>query len=207
MRQLRLTKDISAVSYTVVGAFFLALIVGLVAKNPFATVLVRAFVSALLFGALVYAGVWMLKRYIPELVMSNARRKNIEAGAGEKENPVPLTEFDEKNSEQDLPVQFKSEDEHASAGDTEGGLEAGAFSGMTEEKGEGNLAGEDDSLPSLDGLFSDEVKPLPDYQSEAAPPPSRKKGENIAIGNFRIPFEPETLAKAIKKVMSQDEGR
>ena len=85
MRQLRLTKNISAVLYTGICAFFLTLIVGLVVKNPFGTVLVRAFVSALLFGALVYAGVWMLKRYIPEIEMSDRRGKKIDGGVMEKE--------------------------------------------------------------------------------------------------------------------------
>jgi len=207
MRNLRLTKDINAVLYTVIGAFFLALIIGLVVKNPFGTVLMRAFLSALLFGALVYAGVWMLKRYIPELEASAMGGKMIDGGAEEKEKSVPVTEHEENDTEYGLQKQENAEDKYPEAGDTDGGLEAGTHTVTTQETGEANAAREDDSLPSLDGLFMDEEKVPFDYQTELEPTPSRKKGEKIELGNFRIPYEPETLAKAIKKVMSQDERR
>ncbi|MBN2324215.1 MAG: hypothetical protein JXQ30_10805 [Spirochaetes bacterium] len=205
MRQPGFTKEVGAVCYTVIGAFFLALIVGLVVKNPFATVLVRAFVCAFLFGGLVYAGMWMLKRYIPELELADKRKKIIEEA--EKESPVPFTEYTDKDSGRGFPEQKPQEGGNASAADTEDGLEERAGGEMRDETGAVNAAGEDDSLPSLDGLFTDEAKTIPDYQTEAEPSPSRKKGEPIKVGNFRIPYEPETLAKAIKKVMSQDEGR
>ncbi len=207
MRNLRLTKDINSVLYTVIGAFFLALIIGLVVKNPFGTVLMRAFLSALLFGALVYAGVWMLKRYIPEWETSDRGGKKIDGGVGEKEKSVPVTEHEENYTEHGLQEQENEEDKYPEAGDTDGGLDAGTYAVMTQEAGEANAAREDDSLPSLDELFVDEEKVPSDYQTEPKPTSSRKKGEKIELGDFRIPYEPETLAKAIKKVMSQDERR
>ena len=208
MGKLRLTKDTSAVLYTVIGAFFIALIVGLVVKNPAGTVLARAFVSALLFGGLVYAGMWMLKRYIPEWEASVNRGGKTEGEAGEKESHAPATEADTNASNHVLPEQKQAEVKYPAAVATDDVHEAGTDTVTAEEAVETGADPENDSLPSLDGLFADEAQPLPDYQPEpASKQEPRQVGEKIALGNFRIPYEPETLAKAIKKVMSQDEGK
>jgi len=78
----------------------------------------------------------------------------------------------------------------------------------------------DDALPSLDSLFEndDEEKGAggkgaldeKGFVPEGAPlskawEEKKKSGDVIRIGNVRIPNEPEVLAKAIKKLMKQDQ--
>jgi hypothetical protein len=68
------------------GAFALSLIIGLVSKKPFGIAVGRAFLSSLLFGAIVAGGVLLLRRFIPDLgSMIDPYRKNTEPEAGDAE--------------------------------------------------------------------------------------------------------------------------
>ena len=74
--------------------------------------------------------------------------------------------------------------------------------GMSEENGEV------EDLPSLDKLYQEhEEESVPDIGMPGIGLKDKTKvgGDYIEVGNARIPFEPEVLAKAVKKVMKQDE--
>jgi len=76
--------------------------------------------------------------------------------------------------------------------------------GGAEENGNGIV----EDLPSLDKLYDEhEQVSVPDITMPDTGPKSKSKavGDYIEIGNARIPFEPEVLAKAVKKVMKEDE--
>lgn len=76
------------------GAFVLSLFIGLVSKKPFGIALGRAFLSSLLFGAIIAGGVMLLRRFIPDLgsmVDQNRRSDEPEAGDAETGRLVDYT--------------------------------------------------------------------------------------------------------------------
>ena len=54
-------------AYIVTGSFFLSLIIGFIAGNPGGIVVMRAFLSAILFGVIFQGGLYILRKYIPEI--------------------------------------------------------------------------------------------------------------------------------------------
>ena len=76
--------------------------------------------------------------------------------------------------------------------------------GNAEENGNGVF----EDLPSLDRLYEEhEHVSVPDIGPSDIGSKAKSKavGDYIEVGNARIPFEPEVLAKAVKKVMKEDE--
>jgi hypothetical protein len=213
MRRRVLQKDTKTVLYTFIGAFAMSLLVGLIRQNPFAVVFMRAFIAALLFGALVYAVMWVLKRYIPEIAVAAEWGTSREDAAVEATTGFDSTPGDEgvilgssgivSDKDEGLPEIAGEKSEEAGIGapgvEIEGDLDTEPKEEASAEKG---------TLPSLDGLFEDEKETVPDFETEPQPKSGvMQKGDQITLGKFQIPFEPEILAKAIKKVMSEDEGR
>jgi hypothetical protein len=202
-----MTKDKKNILYTVIGAFFLSFVIGLSTRNPFGIIVFRALVSAVLFGALIYCGVWVLKRYVPQVETAVVREKQAET-EGKKAEPEAAFRMDDTVTAAAASFEGEKPGEPLEAlASMEGGeTETAALNGT--KPGASIDSGEAGSLPSLESLFLDEEDTVPDYVSEPEPKPdSRRHDDHISVGSFRIPYEPETLAKAIKKVMSQDEGR
>ncbi|HUT66042.1 MAG TPA: hypothetical protein VMZ05_07825 [Spirochaetota bacterium] len=212
-----MTKDTKRAFYTFIGAFFLSMLVGLITQNPFGIILMRASISAILFGVLVYGGIWLLKHYIPEIELVPAAA-NV-AGKIEQETRFDFAVKDE--DEESGGKSYRAPEQAAGsvmdAG--EGGVSSARSSarsgaksvdvrGEPEGEPDNEPASEKDALPSLDGLFEEEEGPVPDLEAEPQPKSdSRVQGDQTTLGKYRIPYDPKTLAKAIKKVMSQDEGR
>jgi hypothetical protein len=202
-----MTKDTKRALYTFIGAFLFSLLVGLITQNPFGIILMRASISAILFGVLVYGGMWLLKHYIPEI--ESVPAANV---AGKIEHFAAKDEDEEFGGKS-----YGASDQAAgSLMDAKEGPVSSALSGAKsvdvsgEPEGEpdNGPASEKDALPSLDGLFEEEEGPVVDLETEPQPKSdSRVHGDQITLGKYRIPYEPEILAKAIKKVMSEDEGR
>lgn len=187
-----MTKDTKRAFYTFIGAFLFSLMVGLITQNPFGIIIMRASISAILFGVLVYGGMWLLKHYIPEI---------------EQE-----TRFDFAPKGEDEEFGGKSygapEQAAGSVMDAKEGGKSVDVRGEPEGEPDNEPAIEKDALPSLDGLFEEEEGPVVDLETEPQPKSnSRAHGDQITLGKYRIPYEPEILAKAIKKVMSEDETR
>jgi len=207
-----MTKDTKRVFYTFIGAFFLSLLVGLITQNPFGIILMRASISAILFGVLVYGGIWLLKHYIPEIESVPAAAKM----AGKIEPFAPKGEDEESGGKSYRATEGVSGSVMDAKEDAVSSAKSGARSGARNVDVRGEPEGEPDNepaiekdaLPSLDGLFEEEEGPVVDLEAEPQPKSdSRVQGDQITIGKYRIPYEPETLAKAIKKVMSEDETR
>lgn len=231
MDKLNLNKDHKATMFSALGAFILSMLIGLISGNPAAVVFVRALISALLFSAVVFGGLYLLRRYIPELQTSSEEAVSAEdADAGSRIDysvegesvegpPVPFEESEEFPAEEGAgplaPVTAVDSSEFA-AGDVDeagalmaAGLEGASLNdldeitlGMSEENGEV------EDLPSLDKLYEEhEQESVPDIGTPEIGLKDKTKvgGDYIEVGNARIPFEPEVLAKAVKKVMKQDE--
>jgi len=201
-----MTKDTKRAFYSFLGAFFLSLLVGMITQNPFGIILMRAFISAILFGVLVYGGVWLLKHYIPEIEPAVVLAAAKDAGKIELETGL---DFTVKGEDEEFGSKSYRMPEEAS-GTAMDAVDGGGIDVRKEPKGspDNEPASEKDSLPSLNGLFDEEEGPVPDLEKEPQPKSSsRVKGDEITLGKYRIPYEPEILAKAIKKVMSEDERK
>jgi hypothetical protein len=75
-----------ALLFIVGGAFVLSLFIGLVSKKPLGIALGRAFLSSVLFGAIIAGGALLLRRFIPDLgSMVDLNRKGEEPEAGDAE--------------------------------------------------------------------------------------------------------------------------
>jgi hypothetical protein len=79
---------------------------------------------------------------------------------------------------------------------------------ITLDSGDEDGNGDVEELPSLDKLYEEhEQVSVPDIGTSdiASSNKSKAVGDFIEVGDARIPFEPEVLAKAVKKVMKEDE--
>lgn len=256
MEKISLKKDYRITLYAALIAFFLSVLIGLISSNPTAVVFVRAFISALLFGAVLYGGLYLLRRFIPELEGGTDREKvrektdQVQADAGKTidfsvssedaggetilktasqealasaprdtaervdvEKTAYGAERAEVSLEQKTGVFSEKGTEVTEEGlspvpEMPGVSSANGLEGISLEPLEsaGSELGEE--LPSLDRLYEDhEDEAVPEIRSSvgesrsSAPAP----GEYIEVGNARIPYEPEILAKAVKKVMKEDE--
>jgi hypothetical protein len=221
MEKLKLVNENKISVYVIGGAFFLSLIVGLISGNPAGIVLMRAFLSALLFGIIFQGGLYIIRRYIPELakfpetsleseekIVPDESKKTagriIDYEVGENEETLSyegiIGETTEEGSARPQIVEGEGEivgsGEDLAAGDEE----------EAEETEDVSLS----DLPSLDSILEDEEETSQEGvtdEYEAAKPLSSNYGEYIKIGDAQIPYEPKALAKAVKKVMKEDESR
>ena len=213
MNRQVLTKYTKTALYAFSGAFILSLLVGLMTHNPFGIVLMRALLSAPLFGALVYAGVWVLRQYIPELASEAGRGTKKGGGSADTGTKFDFSRKHEVSTPEAESVNTNEKAEWTDRIVEESGR-ADSVAGDVEIEGEPDTelsegdASKKDALPSLDGLFTEEGETIPDFEEEPRKKSdSRLKGDQITLGKFQIPIDPEILAKAIKKVMREDEGR
>ena len=222
MEKLKLINENKISVYVIGGAFFLSLIVGLISGNPAGIVIMRAFLSALLFGIIFQGGLYIIRRYIPELA------KLPETSLESEEKIVP----DESKKTAGRIIDYE-------VGENEEILSYEGITGETTEEGstrpliaegDGEIVGsgedlatgdeeeaeetEDVSLsdlPSLDSILEDEEETsqegVTDEHEVAAEHLSSNYGDYIKIGDAQIPYEPKALAKAVKKVMKEDESR
>lgn len=205
--------------YASIGAFLLALFMGFIAQNPAGIVFMRAFISAFMFGALIYGGVYILKRYIPDvdrLLMDTKKDEPQREDKGQtggafdytiSDNGKTLNLGDEKfNSRGTSPI--KEEQAYVEKAHQIISAQSPKEEFEMAEKFDKSERGEE--FPSLDNLFKEEEK---EELSQYEPPrkesieSTKIKGNYIDLGKIRIPNEPEAIARAIKRVMKQDEHR
>jgi hypothetical protein len=230
MERFTITKDKKITLYAAPVAFTLSFLIGILSGNPISVVVVRALVSSLLFSVLLFGGLYLLRRYIAEAaegVTAKSAAVQTDRVSGDAGNRVDYTIAEHTA----VPGTVENTG-FQQAGDSAGGESGkiGAESGLSKrepdasrlsdvpgesELDELNLDGSetegdqgDDELPSLDRLFEEhEQEAMPDIKpSSSAGSKSRKViGDRIKVGDASIPYEPEILAKAVKKVMKQDE--
>ena len=225
MERFTITKDQKITLYAAPVAFTLSFLIGILSGNPISVVVVRALVSSLLFSALLFGGLYLLRRYIAEAAEGVAAKSA--AVQTEKVSGVDYTISEHTGVPGTVEdMGFQQADESAEGESSKTGEESGFSrrepdaSRLSDVPGESELdelnldasEGEgdqgDDELPSLDRLFEEhEQEAIPDIKpSSSAGSKSRKvTGDRIKVGDASIPNEPELLAKAVKKVMKQDE--
>lgn len=201
--------------YIVTGSFFLSLIIGFITGNPGGIVLMRAFLSAILFGVIFQGALYILSKYVPEIkTLNEIEIAEIEPegeGVAESEaekNTGTVVDFSTPVDDEQVEIENVSidMDEFSEGEETVGAVEKQETTEI-DELGVGEEAVTLDELPSLDNLFEDEGQ---ETVSEGGLPESEiKEGmsateDYIHVRNARIPNEPKTIAKAIKKVMKQD---
>jgi hypothetical protein len=230
MERFTITKDHKITLYAAPIAFTLSFLIGILSGNPISVVVVRALVSSLLFSALLFGGLYLLRRYIAEAaagVAAKGAAVQTEQVSGEAGHKVDYTISEHAGIPGTVEdMGFKQADESAEGESGETGAGPG-FSGreskpsrlsavpgenefdeLNLDASEGEDDQGDDELPSLDRLFEEhEQEAMPDIKpSRSVGSKSRKvTGDRIKVGDASIPYEPEILAKAVKKVMKQDE--
>jgi hypothetical protein len=214
-------------AYAAGGAFAVSLILGFVVKNPAGIVLMRAFFSGLLFGTLIRGGIFVLERFIPEVINRQAAQaesvqkvetESMENDTAEKEKFVTVSDGEEEvldveeieeigtdlKSEQETPEKVSSETASGDSITVEGGSSNQGEGEEVEEIDEEEAFSE---LPSIESLFEDEKEEIIEVEEDISKSPEKKAsmaGDYLEVGNAQIPNEPETIAKAIRKVIKQD---
>jgi hypothetical protein len=243
MDKLNLGKDHKITLFSALAAFILSMLIGLISGNPGAVVFVRALISAFLFGAVIFGGLYLLRRYIPELekgpdeevsvahsdagkkvdysvtgedgagkpagemlvqeAMAAAHTDTGDAVPGNEKASVSLSEGTKPKGEVEA-----SEEELQPVFGTPDGSSLNGLEGITLEPLEENGSEIGEELPSLDQLYEEhEQESVPDIDTSEiiSGDTSPAVGDYIEVGNARIPYDPEVLAKAVKKVMKEDE--
>jgi hypothetical protein len=210
MEKIEIINENKVTLYVVAVAFGISLLLGFVRGNPAVIVFMRGFLATLFFGGIFQGGVYILRKYIPEMRGLKYAPEEEEAAEGEAENteasPGSIVDYTTPFEEAD--VAYVTEEEPVA--ESPDSLDVN----LLEEEdisGEGEIQGEEvedasmSDLPSLDSLF----EPESDEEQESETPVfSEEKhhsesGDYIHVGNARFPNEPKALAKAIKKVMNE----
>ena len=215
-----LTKYKTSV-YVITGAFFISLIIGFLTGNPAGIVLMRAFLSAILFVAIFQGGVYIIKKYIPEIGnLTEVSAETVEKDAGVDAEDSEGKIIDYTIDDEAYPISFENEETepviegevktvHPEGEETRVHAEDASINGVTEQDVEDKEDASLSELPSLDNLFENEDEQTTtenDIRNEGSKGVRSEKGDYIQVGNAQIPNEPENLAKAIKKVMNEDES-
>lgn len=211
---MKLRDEYRITLYVVGGCFVLSMLIGFIRGNPGGIVLMRAFLSALLFGVIFQGGIIIIRKYIPELSGVNqgnggeksAEETAEEAGAvidyrvGEEDNPdmqVTSVGADDSDIGQGvLGSVLKGEEEHPMSDEVSPDMESASIP-------DGVELGE---LPALESLFEDEEKGAEENRETVNPQRSQIPipADYIQIGDAHFPYEPKALAKAVKKVMKDN---
>ncbi len=196
MEPIKLDRKTRYVIFGTLGAFLLSILVGLFSNNPFVIVLIRAVVSSLIFGLMLFGVLQLIKRYIPEILTP------------QKEENTPGVVHERTGGSQEFSTvgMNKIEKDGKNTPDTEfspvPGIQEDGSQFLSDEADVDQA--ESDELPSLDNLF-DEEEILPDDRiGEETENSSAPKEDHIDVGDMKFPNDPETLAKVVKRVMSQD---
>jgi len=211
MEKIEIINENKVTLYAVAVAFGMSLLVGFIRGNPAGIVFMRGFLATLFFGVIFQGGVYILRKYIPEIRGLKYSHEIEEAGNKETEDAEASTGsvVDYTTPFEDVDVPYVAEEEPVAVSPDSLDVDFLEEEGITDEEEEvPSEETEDASLgefPSLASLF----EPASDAEQESEIPefPVEKHrsetGDYIHIGDARIPNEPKALAKAIKKVMNQ----
>ena len=220
------TKEIKITLGGFAFGFFFSLMLGLIVGNPIGIVIARAFIASLLFAFIVFGIMYIVKRYVPEITNAadgvikprdNSTVSQVDSKTGSKIDYVVGDEKSEVGNINKKEGKNILDNNFAVGSDTLNFRENTETSSLKKgvEKKDGNLSNKDvegvienaEELPPIEELLSEEeVVPETEVEEEVMSK-SDKKGNNdyIKIGDVKIPNEPEIIAKAIKKVMNNNE--
>ncbi len=206
MQFSKLEKENKFILFSVAAAFVLSFMLGGIARNPVAVILVRAIVSSALFGGIMLGAVLIVKRYLPDMA-AERRGESRAPTVGDEEHLGRRVDYSIAEEEDISPAagQYTSP-----SGDEEGG--AGEEEEWEREPAGGPTFNEEtdseEELPSLERLFDEQERDLvPDLEEDEQPRSDarNKKNDYLYVRDAHFPNDPETIAKAVKKVMKQDE--
>ncbi|MGQ9615738.1 MAG: hypothetical protein ACUVWJ_04960, partial [Spirochaetota bacterium] len=83
MEYISLRQDRKVSLYGAVFAFIISLLAGMAARNPIGVLFLRAIISMFLFGAVMWGALYVLRRYIPDLLPSEKQVSGYEEVHGE----------------------------------------------------------------------------------------------------------------------------
>jgi hypothetical protein len=211
MGKIQIINENKATLYVVAFAFCISLLLGFIRGNPAGIVVMRGFLATLLFGVIFQAGVYILRKFIPE--MSNLRyaAEEVEMEEADKTevstgsviaSTTPDEEEEVSHVTEEEPVTLSSDSFDVNILEEEDNSDEQRVQG--EELEDASLS----DLPALDSLFEPESVSGEEEKSETHDFPVEEghteTGDFINVGNARIPNEPKALAKAIKKVMNEE---
>lgn len=211
----KLEKENKFILFSGAAAFALSFLLGVIARNPPAVALLRALVSSALFGGIMLGAVLVVKRYLPDVLETRVDHGAAPAGEpGEHLGSRVDYSVAEEGEPSPLHALRRAQEERNDAPAWDGDLEPG--DGEKEGPGQGgggaysedtgSGAGAEEDLPSLDRLFDEQERDLvPEAEEAEQRRPESSKGDYLYVRDARFPNDPETIAKAIKKVMKQDE--
>lgn len=213
MDNIQFTREQKISLYAALCAFMISLLAGMTVRNPIGVLFMRAFISMILFGAIIWGALYILRRYIPEFLASgNQLPENGigHGGAGQQGKTVDYTLAEPI----DLALAAGGvgiEGSGMHAADMGSGRVATQKLGKGPGPGAERLTAENPlweggEIPSLDHLFDEQEKEfVPDVEvdREDMGKPKQRGGDYIEVGKIRIPNEPEILAKAIKRMMKE----
>ncbi len=209
MEKIEIINENKVTLYVVTVAFGISLLLGFMRGNPASIVFMRGFLATLFFGAIFQGGVYILRKYIPEMRVLNYSPEIEVAGEAEDTEASPESVVDYTTPVEEADVAYVTEEEPVTVSPDSLNVDFLEEEGIS---GEGEVQSEEvedasmGDLPSLDSLF----EPASDEEQESEPPRfsvedhHSEAGDYIHVGNARIPNEPKALAKAIKKVMNAD---
>jgi len=191
-------------------AFFISLLFGLISGNSFSTVLMRAIVSFVLFGAITYGGLYLFSKYVPEIEelfskpIENSKKLEEEK---QTESRIDYTISDDETSRlidkiDKKPVDKRNADIDTNILDNKDEL--------TLKESKNSIITEGDELPPLEDLYDEEGDIVTDVELEkdeinVSNEKAVSRDNYINVGNAKMPYEPEVMAKAIKRVMKKNE--
>ncbi|RKX95653.1 MAG: hypothetical protein DRP84_03555 [Spirochaetes bacterium] len=205
--------------------FIFSVVLGLIVRNPIAVALFRAFVASLVFGLVVFGIMYIVKKYVPELIdvvseIKQTSRQNKTETVNEKEKGSKVDyvvgeEISEKSEDNIKPepasVSFNGilSDEKDKIG-TSGRDNTTELESIDENPKKGLSEGEgEEELPPIEELLNEEnediVPEVEIEEKEISDSGKKINSEYIKVGDVKIPNEPEIIAKAIQKVMKEDE--
>lgn len=224
MEGYKVPVEVKITLYIILGTFLIFLFVGVVARNPMGVAILRAFFCTLLFGGLIYAAIFLVRRYMPDFwegmhvlqegVTKVGRSEENDSHMGKNVDYVVADEVADTVPQTRISGERERVVSEEGSEDLEGDLPLPSAQGdaMGErERGEDEAeerADSEDELPTLDSLFEDEEEeaiPAGESGNAGVGKVSSRHMDYISVGNAQIPYEPENLAKAVKKVMRQDE--
>lgn len=192
------------------GAFLLSLLVGIVGGVTFGTILLRAFIWALTFGALAFGADMLLRRYIPEFYSGETATQEGE------ERTVDIT-LDEENPVDARRSADEEDGDYPEASDDSDFDSADSGIGDEEEVGTPETVA---SSPTVDDSESDDI-PEGDFadfgsqSDEDAGAGDSDDARSDAGGSVHsvvpnvdvlgLDEDPETIARAVRSFMNRDQ--
>lgn len=194
-----------------VFALVIAVLTGIIAGNPFGTIIVRSLFASVLFGALGTGIGFIVGKYLPELDFTEMSSADTDSNSSEvdivvpEENPHVRTETDGIIEVAD--TEFEESDEKA---ESERNGESEKENGVPEEKPPDEMQPasseeenrESDALPDIEKM----EKSFSSGSDEDGSGPERTEASAAKVEVFGSEQDPSVIAQALRTFIKKDQG-